>query len=176
MADSANQPISAKKGGMALKRTPMQDFNYFSIRFYYIISTTYQKIGDLVCSLICLDFHTACLKKIHLTFLVILCLGIDVVSILLDIVVLAIWYPHNSKVLNNSSEQFSAVMAIFNLIFRYFFRIWQISLDSHLQGVPSIWTQLQQHFSNFCDEKSKKRLGLHTITTENLSLGHLDFC
>jgi len=49
---------------------------------------------------------------------VILCLGIDVVSILLDIVVLAIWYPHDSKVRNNSSEQFSAVMAIFNLIFR----------------------------------------------------------
>ena len=31
----------------ALKRTSMQDFNYFSIMFYYIISTTYQKIGDL---------------------------------------------------------------------------------------------------------------------------------
>ena len=32
----------------ALKRTPVQDFNSFSIR--YIISTTYQKIGDLFCS------------------------------------------------------------------------------------------------------------------------------
>ena len=27
----------------------MQDFNSFSIMFYYIISTTYQKIGDLFC-------------------------------------------------------------------------------------------------------------------------------
>ena len=28
--------------GRALKRTPMQDFNSFSIMFYYIISNTYQ--------------------------------------------------------------------------------------------------------------------------------------
>ena len=27
----------------------MQDFNSFSIIFYYLISTTYQKIGDLFC-------------------------------------------------------------------------------------------------------------------------------
>ena len=33
----------------ALKRTPVQDFNYFSMIFYYIISTTYKKIGDLFC-------------------------------------------------------------------------------------------------------------------------------
>ena len=33
----------------ALKRTPVQDFNSFSIIFYCIISTTYQKIGDLFC-------------------------------------------------------------------------------------------------------------------------------
>ena len=33
----------------ALKRTPVQDFNSFSIMFYNIISTTYQKIGDLFC-------------------------------------------------------------------------------------------------------------------------------
>ena len=33
----------------ALKRTPVQDFNYFSIMFYYIISTTYKKLGDLFC-------------------------------------------------------------------------------------------------------------------------------
>ena len=32
-----------------LKSTPLQDFNYFSIMFYYVISTTYQKIGDLFC-------------------------------------------------------------------------------------------------------------------------------
>ena len=33
----------------ALKRTPVEDFNSFSIMFYYIISTKYQKIGDLFC-------------------------------------------------------------------------------------------------------------------------------
>jgi len=45
---------------------------------------------------------------------VILSMAIDVISILLDIVVLAIAYP----VRQSSGEQFSAVMAIFNLIFR----------------------------------------------------------
>ena len=33
----------------ALKRTLMQDLNSFSIMIYYIISTPYQKIGDLFC-------------------------------------------------------------------------------------------------------------------------------
>ena len=33
----------------ALKRTTGQDFNYFSIVIYYIISTKYQKVGDLFC-------------------------------------------------------------------------------------------------------------------------------
>ena len=33
----------------ALKRKPVQYFNSFSIMFYYIFSTTYQKIGDLFC-------------------------------------------------------------------------------------------------------------------------------
>ena len=33
----------------ALKRTPVQNLNSFSIMFYYIISTTYQKIWDLFC-------------------------------------------------------------------------------------------------------------------------------
>ena len=32
-----------------LKRTPMQDFNSLPIVLYYIISTTYQKIGDRFC-------------------------------------------------------------------------------------------------------------------------------
>ena len=32
-----------------LKRTPVQDFDSFSIMFYYIISITYQKSGDLFC-------------------------------------------------------------------------------------------------------------------------------
>ena len=36
--------------GSTLKTTLLQDFNSFSIVFYYIISTTYQKIGDLFCS------------------------------------------------------------------------------------------------------------------------------
>ena len=69
MANSANQPISAKKGGMAvpirsaLKRTPVRDFNSFSIKVYYIlISTTYQKNGDLFYSLLFLDFRTVCLS------------------------------------------------------------------------------------------------------------------
>ena len=39
----------------ALKRTPVQDFSYFSIMYKYIFSTTYQKIGDLF---IFLDFLT----------------------------------------------------------------------------------------------------------------------
>ena len=34
---------------MALKRTPEQDFTSFSIMFIYIITTTYQKIGDQFC-------------------------------------------------------------------------------------------------------------------------------
>ena len=60
-----NRPVSAKKSGMAvpwsaLKRRPVQDFNSFSIMFYYIISTTYQKIGDLFCLDIFLDFRTVC--------------------------------------------------------------------------------------------------------------------
>ena len=33
--------------GSALKRTPVEDFNYFSM--IHNISTTYQKIGDLFC-------------------------------------------------------------------------------------------------------------------------------
>jgi hypothetical protein len=37
---------------------PVQDFNSFFIMFYYNISTIHQKIGDLFCSLIFLDFRT----------------------------------------------------------------------------------------------------------------------
>ena len=33
---------------------------FFSIMFYYIFSTTYQKIGDLFCPIIFLDFRTVC--------------------------------------------------------------------------------------------------------------------
>ena len=56
------QLIYAKKDGMAvpcrsaLKRTPMQDFNSFSIMFCYIFRTKYQKIRDLFCPVIFLDF------------------------------------------------------------------------------------------------------------------------
>ena len=42
----------------ALKRTPVQDFDYFSIIFYYMISSKYQKIGDLFCPVIFLYFRT----------------------------------------------------------------------------------------------------------------------
>ena len=49
-----------------LKRTPVQDFKSFSIMFYYIFSTTYQKIGDLFCPVIFLDFRAACLHLIGL--------------------------------------------------------------------------------------------------------------
>ena len=58
----------------------------------------------------------------YFEFAVVLSLAINVVSILLDIVILAIWYPHHDphdpRTRYSSSEQFSAVMAIFNLIFR----------------------------------------------------------
>ena len=56
-----------KRGGWlcpvrsALNKTPVQDFNSFSIMFYYIFNTTYQKIGDLFCPYIFLDFRTVCL-------------------------------------------------------------------------------------------------------------------
>ena len=46
-ADWLNWPCTIRS---ALNRTPVQDFNSSSIIFYYIISTTYQKIGDLFCS------------------------------------------------------------------------------------------------------------------------------
>ena len=36
----------------------MQDFNSFSITFYYFFSTTYQKIGDLFCPVIFLKFRS----------------------------------------------------------------------------------------------------------------------
>ena len=52
----------------ALKMTPVQDFNSFSITFYYIISTIYQKIGDLFCSFIFLDFCTVCSQEISDNF------------------------------------------------------------------------------------------------------------
>ena len=46
LADGLGWPCPVSS---ALKRSPVQDFNYFSIIFYCIISTTYQKIGDLFC-------------------------------------------------------------------------------------------------------------------------------
>ena len=47
--------------GRAIKRTPMQDFESFPIMFYFIISTKYQKNGDLLCPVIFLDFCTVCI-------------------------------------------------------------------------------------------------------------------
>ena len=47
----------------ALKRTPVQNFNHFSIMFNYIFSTTYQRIKDLFYSVIFLDFRTVWLMN-----------------------------------------------------------------------------------------------------------------
>lgn len=46
LADGLGWPCPVRS---ALKRTPMQDFYHFPMIFYYISSTTYQKIGDLFC-------------------------------------------------------------------------------------------------------------------------------
>ena len=54
LADGLEWPCPVRS---ALKRTPVQDFNSFPIIFYYIISITYQKIGDLFCPVIFLDFR-----------------------------------------------------------------------------------------------------------------------
>merc|ERR1711997_1238182 len=48
---------------------------------------------------------------------VLLALLIEVMSILMDIIILAVFYP--SGELWSSTEKFSAVMAIFNLTFRF---------------------------------------------------------
>ena len=48
----SGQNRSALKSGPGIPKfftIPVQDFNSFPIMFYYIISTTYQKIGDLFC-------------------------------------------------------------------------------------------------------------------------------
>ena len=50
----------------ALKRTHVQDFNSFSIMFYYIISTTCLKIGDLFCPIHIYGLsHSVHSKTIH---------------------------------------------------------------------------------------------------------------
>ena len=46
LADGLGWPSPVRS---ALKRTPVQDFISFLIMLYNIISTTYQKIGDLFC-------------------------------------------------------------------------------------------------------------------------------
>ena len=48
------------------------------------------------------------------TLSVVLAIGINLVSVILDIVVLSIYFP--AKL--NATEEFSAVMAIFNLFLR----------------------------------------------------------
>ena len=53
LSKSVGWPCPAR---LALKRTLVQDFNFFSIMFYNIISTTYQKIGYQFFPLIFLDF------------------------------------------------------------------------------------------------------------------------
>ena len=47
-------------------------------------------------------------------FIVLLALFIDVLSVMLDIIILACFFPTNG----GSTEKFSAVIAIFNLVFR----------------------------------------------------------
>ena len=66
LADWLNWPCLVKS---ALKRTPVEDFNSFSIVLYYINSTTYQKIGDLFFPFIFLDFRTMWLTYIYLRYL-----------------------------------------------------------------------------------------------------------
>ena len=55
---------------------------------------------------------------IHLVFLAMI---LNVVSVLLDIVVLSVWFPAKSPVSSTpyTTNRFAAVMAIFHLIFRY---------------------------------------------------------
>ena len=55
LADWLNWPDPVKS---AFKRTPVQDFNSFSITFYHIISTTYQKFETYFALLIFLEFCT----------------------------------------------------------------------------------------------------------------------
>ena len=55
-------------------------------------------------------------NKNVLSFLVLLSILIEVMSIFMDIIILAIYYP--SGELWSSTEKFSAVMAIFNLTLR----------------------------------------------------------
>ena len=50
----------------ALIKTPMQDFDSFSIMFYYINSTIYQKIGDLCCPVHILWTFAQCDLRISL--------------------------------------------------------------------------------------------------------------
>ena len=62
LADGLGWPCPVRS---ALKRTPVQDFNSFSIIFYCIISTTYQKIGDLFCP-VHISGHSHSVAKGHL--------------------------------------------------------------------------------------------------------------
>ncbi|XP_023327388.1 type-1 angiotensin II receptor-associated protein [Eurytemora carolleeae] len=48
---------------------------------------------------------------------VLVCLAVNIISILLDIIIIAIYFPSHTK---NSTAEFSGVMAIFNLIFRVY--------------------------------------------------------
>ena len=54
---------------MAVSDRECRISNLFSIMFYYIFSTTYQKIGDLVCPVIFLHFRTVCLENLFSTTL-----------------------------------------------------------------------------------------------------------
>ena len=57
LAGYSHPILFGRKGLDCRVLSGVQDFNSFSIMFYYIISTTYQKIGDLFCPDIFLDFR-----------------------------------------------------------------------------------------------------------------------
>ena len=57
-----------------------------------------------------------CHHEFRILFTVLLALLIDVLSVMLDIIVLSTYFPNTNS---GHTEKFSAVIAIFNLIFRY---------------------------------------------------------
>ena len=75
------------------------------------------------------DESAALPDEIHLSPAVFLAMVLNVVSVLLDIVALSVRFP--SGTVYGSTEKFSGVMAIFNLILRYC--AWYIDIMAHGQ-------------------------------------------
>ena len=67
LADLLNWPCPFRS---AIKRTHMQDFNSFSIMFYYIISTTFKKLETYFALFIYLDFRTVCHTSLVCLFVI----------------------------------------------------------------------------------------------------------